>query len=227
MPCRHRWMEAIRRCVHRHTEVYPVVQTIFGATSVWCEDRAVACALLRQGSMMTTAHPGGPVHGRWRPIAQRVLAPFPVVTAHLSCHARGSSRRETASAGDTPPPPRHTHLGQGAPAARQAATTAGVLAPRGTGQTRARCPRSGRAERRLARPERRLQGLPTPRDRQGDRHGPGQHRPAAPVDHRHPTHPPARQADSGERCAPDLVDPVPRGSRATATGRAPGRPRAG
>jgi hypothetical protein len=39
------------------SEVYPIVKTMFGATDVWCEDLAVAGALLRQVSMRQTAHP--------------------------------------------------------------------------------------------------------------------------------------------------------------------------
>jgi hypothetical protein len=37
--------------------MYPVVQTIFGATYVWCKNLAVACSLLSPMSMMKTATP--------------------------------------------------------------------------------------------------------------------------------------------------------------------------
>src|SRR5262245_14391107 len=92
--------------------------------------------------MMKTAHPLGQVHGRWCPIAQCLMEPFPVVKAKISCQALARVPRALVISQidlltfDTPPQPLHKHIVQGPPTAIHADTNAAVLEPLGKGQTR-------------------------------------------------------------------------------------------
>jgi hypothetical protein len=83
--------------------------------------------------MMKTAHPLGPVHGRWRPIVQRLMEPFPVGKAHISCQTLARVPPPVVVSPidllifDTRPPALHADLVQGPPAAIPAETHASLL----------------------------------------------------------------------------------------------------
>lgn len=120
--------------------------------------------------MMKTAHPLGQVHGRWRPIAQRLMEPFSVVKAKISCQTLARVPHTLVVSQidllifDTPPQPLHKHVVQGPPAAIHADANASFLEPLSKGQTRELCSLIGIEDLRLAMPDRLLHGLHTKGD---------------------------------------------------------------
>ena len=103
------------------------------------------------------------------------------------------------------PPPLPQHLVQGPPAPIHAEAKAAFLQPLGNSHPRERGPLLGRADRWLALPARRRQGLPTTLPIPGDRDRPGPHRPAAPVPHRHEVDHARRPPDIRDSRPPDLM----------------------
>jgi hypothetical protein len=90
-------------------------------------------------SMVKTADLLGQVYGRWRLVAQRLMEPFPVVTANIACQMLAGALYALVVSPidllvfDTPPQPLHPHVVQGPPAAIHADSHASLREPFSTG----------------------------------------------------------------------------------------------